>query len=426
MYRVLFIFSLTSFFIFFLNSTKFLVLAQQEGESCPDLIVSGIVNLDSPLYINENRKIKIIIGNLNRVDARNVKVKYEIRNLNVFEKDRFHGYLKGKKVLGRVEAGKTRDFVLNYKGVYPAHYELGVTVDPGGRVSETDKGNNLSAKQFRVEGDLTPGIFFAGKGKRIDLALDKKIGVSTLEPPAGISVNFLVTVNNNSDLEIWGADLDMYADGKLVANQPLENLPAYGNKETSLYYAFSAGGGRKVEFVVNSKGIIPERKRANNSASIWITVKPGAYGTGVKDVAVTSFVLDKEITLEGQSVKAEVLVKNSGKDTLNNVLCAIGLKDQKPFYIKILPILDPGQEVKLEVMIPALAAGEHIIEARVDGKNIVKELNEDNNVRSVSLYVEKITGEHVKAKGAIIIPEKIGRAIAAVNRWLRGPGQFRQ
>ena len=144
------------------------------------------------------------------------------------------------------------------------------------------------------------------------------------------------------------------------------------------------------------------------------------------DIAVVAFSLSEESCKQGTPVTARARIKNLGQDTLNAVLCTIGPSQRSPFYVKILPVFDPGEEVEISTTLPALFVGDHIIEACVDGKNIFQETNEDNNVKSATLHVEPLTKEDVKLRAAGFVTTKINQAMAAINAWLRNLGKPRQ
>ncbi|MFH1655855.1 MAG: CARDB domain-containing protein, partial [Candidatus Omnitrophota bacterium] len=132
--------------------------ARAEG---PDLLVADIINLDRPLDTDETREITIVIGNMNLVEARSVKVEYEFWNLAVEDVTPSHGYKKGEKTFSRVPKEGTAELRVNYRGVYPAKYSLTVRLDPAGKIPETDETNNQTVKYFDVEGELTSEIFFS-------------------------------------------------------------------------------------------------------------------------------------------------------------------------------------------------------------------------------------------------------------------------
>ncbi len=395
----------------------------------PDLTVADIVNLDTPLSVDETRQVTIVIANHNIVDAKSVKVNYEFWNLAVNDVTASHGYKKGSKSFSKVPKEGTASFSVNYKGVYPADYRLTVQVDPQGEVKETDEYNNTSERYFNVGGEVTSQMFFSGKD--VDLSIDSDIQISNTEPPAGMSVNFDVTVHNYSKMEVWGADLDMFVEGELVDGQALGTLPSESTRELSFNYAFPKSGSHKVEFMIDAKEVVPEKNERNNTATATLEVKPGLLGgTGHVDVSVASFSLNKTTCMQGELVTAKVTIKNTGQDILYGVLATIGPSGNKPVYIKIFPILDPGEEAEISTTLPVFIPGEHIIEARVDGKNIIQEEDEDNNIMGVTLVVEKVTREGVKEelkqKTTGVVVEKANKVVDAVNRWLKGLGKPRQ
>ncbi|MFC1645987.1 CARDB domain-containing protein [Candidatus Omnitrophota bacterium] len=396
-----------------------------ERATGPDLTVAQIVNLDTPIKVGRTRQIEVYIGNLNMVDAKGVDVEYEFLNLDRNNIQPSHGYLKGTKSLGIIRAESRTSFTIPYKGVYPGRYKLTVIVDPEDKVQETDEYyNNQIEKLFNVGGEVTSEMYFSGRGA--DLSIDEEINVSNLAPAAGTPVNFEVTARNNSGIDVWGADLDMLVDGELVDGQALGTFAASSSKTLSFNYTFAATGDYVVKLMVDAKEAIPETDEGNNTATITISVQPGAFGTGHRDVAVTSINLSKTSCFQGELVTATATIKNLGQDTLNGVLCTIGPSGRKPFYVKVLPVLELDEEVEISVTLPALVAGDHTIEGRVDGKNIFKEENEENNILATSIHVEPISAEGIKEKSSGAVLEKIGNVRDAFNRWLRGWGKSKE
>jgi len=387
-----------------------------------DLEVTQITNLDRPLEVSEKRQVLITVGNRNLVEAKKVEVEYEFVNRSVADKTVAHGYLRNTKNLGSIAPEDRKTLSLTYKAVYPGQYSLKVTVDPKNKIKETDDTyNNTLQKNFSVGGDVTAEMFFSGKG--VDLAIEGDVMVSNLEPPAGIAVNFEVVVVNNSDIEVWGADLDMFADGELASGYPLGTIAANSSKTFNFSHTFSASGDYKVKFIVDAKEMVPEKDEANNKAEVLIKVKPGIFGSGHRDLMVSSFSLSKSSCLQGELVTAKATIKNVGLDSLPAVLCTIGPSEKKPFYVKVFPLLDPQEEVEISTTLPALFAGDHIIEARVDGRNMIKETDENNNIMSVSLRVEPITKKQLKAKAGDIIVENIGKIRDGIGKWLKNLGK---
>ncbi|MBU2251483.1 MAG: hypothetical protein KKH25_04445, partial [Candidatus Omnitrophica bacterium] len=395
--------------------------AVTERASRPDLEVSQIVNLDRPLELYEERPISIGVGNRNLVMAKNVEVQYEFVNYSVSDKTASHGYYFDIKNLGSLEAEAKKDFSVAYKAVYPGQYSLNVVIDPKNKILETDDTyNNKYQKNFLVEGEVTAGMFFAGKGA--DLSIEGEAMVSNLEPPAGTAVNFEVTIVNKSDIEVWGADLDMFVDGELVSGYPLGTISANSSKPVNFSHTFLASGDYQVAFVADAKEAIPEKNEANNRVEVLLKVKPGIFGTGQRDLMVSSFSLSKSSCLQGEMVTAKATIKNVGLDPLPGILCTIGPAGSKPFYVKIFPLLDPQEEVEISTTLPALFAGDHTVEARVDGRNMIQEIDEDNNVMSASLHVEEINKQQLKSKATDIIVDGVGKLRERINNWLKGLG----
>ncbi|MDP3143148.1 MAG: CARDB domain-containing protein, partial [Candidatus Omnitrophota bacterium] len=323
----------------------------------PDLIVANVVNLDRPLEVGETRAITIVVGNPNQVEAKKVKVDYEFWNLALNDITPSHGYLKGSKILPSVPAEGDGSFVVDYKAVYPADYKLTIQVDPDTTVPETDEYNNKLEKYFSVGGEVTSQIYFSGKD--VDLAIDKEVKVSNKKPNANLPVTFEVRVRNNSAINVWGADLDMFINDKLEAGEPLGDFAANSEKTFTFTHTFTASGDYNVKFMADAKNAVPEKDEGNNIASVTIEVAAGIFGTGHRDASVASFSLSKTTCLQGEPVTASAVIKNTGSDPLRALLCTIGPHDFKPFYVKIIPILDPGKEIKVSTTLPALIAGEH-------------------------------------------------------------------
>ena len=396
-----------------------------ERAKAPDLVIDHI-SIDRSLELGETMSIEIGFGNMNLVDAEGVIVRYEIWNTDrrARDWDAAHGHLKGEKNIGTVKAESRGQFVVDYKGVYPGPYRINVKIDPDRKIKEIDSwfNNNELRKDFSVEGEITPALYFFDKN--VDLAIDKEVSVSDSNPSAGTTkVVFKVTARNNSDIVVWGADLDMFIDDELEAGERLGDFPAQSEKTFTFINTFLATGDYTVKFMVDPKEAVPETDEGNNTVTTVIKVKPGIFGTGHRDVAVTSFSLSKTSCLQGEPVTATATIKNVGKDILRAVLCTIGPQGRRPVYVKIQPILAPGQEIKISTTLPALFVGDHIIEARVDGKNLYIETNEENNAKSASLHVEAITKEKVKERVEEKAEEKAGEIIETIDRWLRGLGK---
>jgi len=387
----------------------------------PDLIVASISGLDRRLEVNEKVSLVISVGNLNMVDAGRVKVNYEFWNTTVNDITPSHGYSKGEKTIASVPKEGRAEFALDYKAVYPGSYKLTVWVDQKASVSETNEYNNTLEKYFSVGGEITSEMFYSGKGA--DLSIGQEVRVSNYSPSVDMPVTFEVDGFNNSSLDVWGADLDMFVNGKPVSGEPLGTFISESFKEVIFEHAFSATGSYAVKFMIDAKEAVPEANEANNTVEVTINVEAGIFGTGHRDVAVTGFSLSKSSCYQGEMITAKAIIKNLGSDPLRGVLCTIGPSGSKPFYVKIVPFLDAGEEIEISATLPALIAGEHVLEGRVDGKDIFDEENEENNIIGASITVTPITREDIKSDVKGAAQEKINQTINAVNKWLNGLGR---
>ena len=384
--------------------------------------MAQVINLDRPLDVNETRNVTIVIANPNLAQAKDVEVFYE---LHTWGKDMKRGYLEGTVKLGDIPAEGRKDFSVDYKAGPPGFYQLQVLVDHKKRIKETNEDNNTLDQTFSVEGETTSQIFFSGKNA--DLSIDKEIRINNIDPLVGQTVNFEFTVFNNSDIEVWGADVDMFVNDELVFGEPLGTFAPNSWRELVFDHAFSKSGEYAVKIMVDSKEAIPEVNESNNVVSTTMNVQPGIFGSGHKDVAVMNISLSKAPCMQGEPVTIQATVKNVGQDTLHGVLCTIRTENRPPFFIKVLPILDPGEEVKLSKTLPAFISGEHKIIVTVDGKNMIKEADEENNVKTIKLIVKPISKEQlkdlkdgIKTKGKNVIKNKVDEIKGAVNNWLRG------
>ena len=224
--------------------------------------------------------------------------------------------------------------------------------------------------------------------------------------------------------------MEMFVDGQLVFGEPLGTFAPNSWRELVFDHAFSKSGEYAVKIMVDSKEAIPEVNEGNNIVQTTMNVQPGLLGSGHRDVAVMSITLSKSPCMQGEPVTIEATVKNIGQDILHGVLCTIRTENRPPFFVKVLPIIDPGEEIKLTKTLPALIAGEHKIIVTLDGKNIIKEEDEENNIKTIKLLVKPISKQQlkdvrdgIKTRGKGAIKNKVNEIKGAVNKWLRGIGR---
>jgi subtilase family serine protease len=202
--------------------------------------------------------------------------------------------------------------------------QLFVAVDPGGAIDELRKDDNRIAVPFAVE--LLPTQ---------DAELVAVPGSLVIDPGAitraGATITVTARVDNIGATDAVGVKVALLVQGVEAASASLD-FPAKTSRVVTLAVQTPAvSGAVGVALVVDPDGRVIESRKDNNSLSALVPVKPTV------DLAVVGLTTTPSLPHQGQDVRINFLVLNSGTIEADNTAVSIAVKDASGATLAMLP-----------------------------------------------------------------------------------------
>jgi len=211
-----------------------------------------------------------------------------------------------------------------------------------------------------------------------DLTLTS-ITVTPSEPTAQEECGVKVLVKNIGNVKASGIIVKIEVNGITIQTQTVDDLEAGSSRTLTFSWTPTAAGDYTLKATVDPENLIKELNENNNVISTTVTVKPKE----LPDLTVQFQEIPEKFEVN-KEYEIKVLVKNIGTaaaDTFNVELTVNGARVEKK---EIKGLAEGASEVLTFSWTPT-AAGDYTLKATVDPENLIKELNENNNVATVSV-----------------------------------------
>ena len=360
----------------------------------PDLVVQGATLYPASVVAGGSLNANCTIYNLSGTTAATSTVGYYLSTNAVLDaSDQLLNYSPGYGLA--VGQSSARYGVLTVPaGTAPGNYYVLYAADYLGQVSESDETNNVAAVALQVT------------ASSVDLTIQQAL-VNPLNAAAGNPMYLSCSIVNQGNATASSSSVGFYfstdavldAADQLLTSQygPALAPPYYSSRYgTAAVPAGVAPGTYYVLFVADYQNQVAETNEANNVTAVSFTVSP----PGV-DLVMQQEQLYPSVTVAGNPVQVSATILNQGNTVANS--STVG------FYLSTNPVFD-ASDVLLTTyaggtlgafqynyrsaypVIPAnTVPGSYYVLFVADPQNVVAEINETNNVRSLSLTVQAPT-----------------------------------
>ena len=334
----------------------------------PDLVVTS-VSLDPPAALAGTGTLTATLENvgpigtpLNLIDPINVTFWLDGEYCD-------DGWLLGSMGAGAVAYEETGS--CNPTG--PGPHEVTVMVDSDEQVAETDELNNTFVTSITWGQSLYPDLVITG------------ITLEPEEPGVGDGTLTATVVNQGNDgTGLLNLDIEMLLDGEPCATGLVLGGLGAGStaKEETGACNPETPGEHEITFIVDSTGEVAESDELNNSLTATFTWV-------ASDLVVTGIVLDPPDAKAGEGTIIAT-VANQGPvgtpvDLLDPINVAVRVDGEPCDTGWIIGGLGAGAEQNENFGGCDVSAGSHTVEVFIDSDMQVVELDEANNVLSVTL-----------------------------------------
>jgi len=372
---------------------------KEELSKKPDLAIIDIKNLTPALEIGRSRTFQVVIKNVSNLDIRGANIDCVIRPKGSGRPHPELGWRKYQRHIAPVSAGKKTSIYIDYTPVRKGVYEIVASVNSirfgEWKIWQKDgnRANDTLLKYFGVETSLPqPQPAETGAGalaQNLDLAVTN-IWIDNKTPNVGEVITGGFVVHNNSNSRIENIDWVVYSNDHKIAEGKIAGLDAGSSYTVTASSEADEEGIFTVKAVVDPYNKIKETDEQNNYKEIRLGVEEESLISLPQiDLAVVSLKLKKSTIKVAETTKAVAEIKNLGKDTAYGVVVNFQVND-KTFFVNVIDELKSGQSKRVSAPVVGLMGGKYTIRVSVDRRNLIKELNEDNNEKRISLNVRPL------------------------------------
>lgn len=216
-----------------------------------------------------------------------------------------------------------------------------------------------------------------------DLTLTS-ITVAPTEPLVQETVTVKITVKNAGNVKASGILVELKADGVPVQTSTVREIEAGKSTIVTFTWKPAEAGTYTLRAMVDPDDKIEELNEENNVISTTVTVKPKK----LPDLTVQFEAVPEELEINKEHA-INLLIKNIGE--ADSAAFAVELTvDGVSLGRKEIEGLAAGSSTTVTFTWKPTKAGDYTLKATVDPDNRIEELNEENNVATVSVKVPEI------------------------------------
>jgi subtilase family serine protease len=339
-----------------------------------------------PLTMGEVRNFSVEIKNNASKTIEDITAVVETFNMDVKKTLPKYGYGWREVTIPYVPAkkpqiGNTRIIDTQYKAVYPGNFRLQITLLVN---------NNTVAKaytNFTVKGDEE---LPSPQRRDLDLAATD-IWVDNETPHVGEVISGGFVVRNDSSVALKNVEWKVYSDADEVAAGTIAEIGAGTSYSVNASSEAGKEGTFTIKAVVDPDNKIPETSENNNTIikQLAITSTSQPISLPNVDVAVVSVSLSNAHIKVGEDTEVQATVKNVGSDAVNAVPVAFLVGDLN-FSVQVIDSLAPGESKIVTASLIGLMGGIYTITVIADRRELIREVNEQNNQGTTTLVVERL------------------------------------
>lgn len=319
--------------------------------SFADLVIEEITWLPASPAIGETVNFTVIIKNRGTGRAGLSRVEYYIDGMEL-----------SSAAVGEIDAGATENKVFNWTAVVGEH-EVRAVADSASKVPEGSEDNNEKTAT------ITP--------RAPDLAI-AAITPSTVAAPAGETVDFSVTIENQGTLRTDASRVHFYIDGTSLGFLALPEIEASASVTRTFSWK-SQDGAHEIEARADPDGEVIETDESNNDKTIIFSIPP-------PDLLIEEMVLSPEEPKKDEPIIVRVTVRNRGEGRAAPTLLRL-YSNSAPIAVKEVPEIDSGAKATATFDL-VLGEGLYLLEAVADSDRSIAESDEENNNSLVEVDIQ--------------------------------------
>jgi subtilase family serine protease len=370
--------------------------AKEEYFTKPDIAVVDIKNTEPPLKVGTKRVFTVVLRNVSHLDAENITMDCVVRPKGSGRPHPELGWKEFKEVVPKIKARSDSSLSIEYtpirKGVYEIVASIGSVKWQGMQTNDADQSNNHMIKYFGIETsvDAETGGEAAPAGVDLDLAATD-IWIDNKTPNVGEVISGGFVVHNYSPVALKNIEWKVYSDANEVAAGTITEIGTGASYTVHASSEADQEGTFTIKAIVDPNNKIPETDENNNAITKQLAITPTSQPISLPnvDVAVVSVSLSNAHIKVGQDTKVQATLKNLGSDTVNAVPVAFLVGDRN-FSIKVIDSLAPGETKTVSAPLIGLMGGTYAITVIADRRELIKEVNEQNNRGTATLVVERL------------------------------------
>ncbi|MGF1570348.1 MAG: CARDB domain-containing protein [Nodosilinea sp.] len=289
--------------------------------------------------------------------------------------------------------------------------------DADGAVLERDETNNLLPQGFTVSGGNPPPT------GDVDLLIQNPVVPSNFT--AGQEVIVSAKVINQGTTTAAASTLSVYvsssstfsaANATEVVSRRISNLGAGLSADETLTFTYKpefGDGAKFIHFVTDSGAEVSETNETNNTAVQAVTVAPALN----VDLTLTSYTAPTSFTA-GQPVTAQATVLNQGTTTSGNSTLSLYVSNDQTFDAQAdilaasinISALNAGSSSQATLNFtynPSWGTGTKYFYLVADANTDIAELNETNNVESLTVQVAQAEDIDLVVQTPIVSPTTV-------------------
>ncbi len=339
-----------------------------------------------PLTVGEVRNFSFEIRNNASKTIEDITAVVETFNMDVKKTLPKYGYEWREIKIPHIPAkkpqiGNTRIIDAQYKAVYPGNFRLQITLLVN---------NNTVAKAyttFKVKGAQE---LPSPQRRDLDLAATD-IWIDNQTPNVGEVISGGFVVHNYSPVALKNVEWKVYSNADEVAAGILTEIGAGTSYTVNASSRADQEGTFTIKAVVDPHNTIAETNENNNAVTRPLTITSSAEQLSLPkvDVAVISVTLSKSQIKVGEGTEVKAVIQNLGSDTTNAVPVAFLVGDLN-FSIQVIDSLAPGESKTVTAPLIGLMGGTYTITVIADRRELIKEVNEQNNQGNTTLVVDRL------------------------------------
>lgn len=339
-----------------------------------------------PLTVGESRIFSCEIRNNASKTIEDITAVVEFFNLDVKKTLPKYGYGWREIKIPHIPAqkpqiGNTRVLDVQYKAVYPGNFRLQTRL----LVNNTQVAKAYTSFQIKGEQELT-------SSQRRDLDLTAQdIWIDNKTPTVGEVISGGFVVHNYSPVALKNVEWKVYSNANEVASDTINEIGAGASYTVNASSHADQEGTFTIKAIVDPEDKIPETNENNNTITSELTITSTSQSISLPkvDVAVISVTLSNAHIKVGQDTKVKAAVMNLGSDTVNAVPVAFLVGDLN-FSIQVIDSLAPGESKTVTAPLIGLMGGTYSITVIADRRELIKEVNEQNNRGNTTLVVDRL------------------------------------